>query len=888
MFTPPKGIFHEGGGGGAAPGPGEAKGTQKPRRTSTGSSVAAHGDGVGSSAPSQTDIIPKASSAAAPHSSHASFLSSSPTKGISELKKMPHSLEKRSMPTDETGGNNEKLEELLSPSQSLDVLARVASAAKTGTRKHESYNAQKRKSVSQEPASSVSVGGPKPPPLPPPPPSSRVDDPDLTAEMVKTAKSFSDDPLVQRSFLRAMQQQRLHPNQVQRNKQAAADAIQARAAAKKPQAAKKNPTNKSRVVKKKKASGAPPVSSSAVDSVLPVSSKVQSHAKVVSAPTAAGPKQKSKKSQNRHQANPLLHNGRVAADQQSIPQLLQMLQETKGIGCQTNPLAFLLYQSALTHGRSSNSNVAAMPNPSLSSAQTKVPLHMEVGPKGAPAPSNTGAVVGLNGMVSIPCRARGMPPDHNFKVCTTGMTPTMCTVLAKSNYARTFKLPTNLSSFLLTGVSFLCYRMQTAHFIIPSDVVHGQDLVCSYPACRDSGVKFRYCIHCRVPVAKRNFKLRHNHMELGTSPAQGQVPHTGDVNNMPQVPATICVAADQESANKLSGHVPAPMSSTAVAAMQKNASDPLQYGREPTPAGLDPSNEGPPYATYDVNQKKRRRHSSQEKDSSRKKTRKYTNHGARVEFEKIPSTIEIASENEGISTQQEGTEKQQSSSEEKARKKHSHRKEHKKRKSSRKKKHSSKDQKARESKQKKERLDTEMASGDHKKEKQKHKDSSHSVEPVLVSTSDSNKPGQAAAKMTKVLDVLPLTPEETKELEGKFTKRRLRLWSELLSDRPARTEADQMSLWLLNVMKVSDINAPLEEVLAQVKRSARSNSRGKSKAKSNKRGRSRSRNEESERISSHVNEEPAALAASAKVDDTLQPESLPLKKPRLEQGDTIS
>ena len=70
------------------------------------------------------------------------------------------------------------------------------------------------------------------------------------------------------------------------------------------------------------------------------------------------------------------------------------------------------------------------------------------------------------GAVIVPCRARGMPVDHNFK---------------------------------------------TAYFVIPDGVEHGDELVCSYPSCRQAGVKFRYCLHCKVPVAKRNFRNRHRH-----------------------------------------------------------------------------------------------------------------------------------------------------------------------------------------------------------------------------------------------------------------------------------------------------------------------------------------------------------------------------------------
>jgi len=70
----------------------------------------------------------------------------------------------------------------------------------------------------------------------------------------------------------------------------------------------------------------------------------------------------------------------------------------------------------------------------------------------------------------VPCRARGMPMAHNFK---------------------------------------------TAYFIIPPTIEHGDELLCSFPSCRSAGAKFRYCLHCKVPVAKRNFRNRHKHGNLG-------------------------------------------------------------------------------------------------------------------------------------------------------------------------------------------------------------------------------------------------------------------------------------------------------------------------------------------------------------------------------------
>ncbi|KAL3910440.1 MAG: hypothetical protein SGARI_002124, partial [Bacillariaceae sp.] len=51
----------------------------------------------------------------------------------------------------------------------------------------------------------------------------------------------------------------------------------------------------------------------------------------------------------------------------------------------------------------------------------------------------------------------------------------------------------------------------TAYFEIPEGLKHGDPLICSYPECRNRGVKFLYCTFCKDPVAKRNFRNRHNH-----------------------------------------------------------------------------------------------------------------------------------------------------------------------------------------------------------------------------------------------------------------------------------------------------------------------------------------------------------------------------------------
>ncbi|KAL3925806.1 MAG: hypothetical protein SGILL_000154 [Bacillariaceae sp.] len=73
-----------------------------------------------------------------------------------------------------------------------------------------------------------------------------------------------------------------------------------------------------------------------------------------------------------------------------------------------------------------------------------------------------------NDLVQVPCRARGQPPEHDY---------------------------------------------MTACFTLKKNEKHGKELVCSFRQCRDSGIKFCYCAFCRVPVARRNFRLRHHHSD---------------------------------------------------------------------------------------------------------------------------------------------------------------------------------------------------------------------------------------------------------------------------------------------------------------------------------------------------------------------------------------
>lgn len=57
--------------------------------------------------------------------------------------------------------------------------------------------------------------------------------------------------------------------------------------------------------------------------------------------------------------------------------------------------------------------------------------------------------------------------------------------------------------------------LQTAYFEISPDIKHGDGLICSFPACRNRGVKFLYCAYCKDPVAKRNFRNQHSHADGG-------------------------------------------------------------------------------------------------------------------------------------------------------------------------------------------------------------------------------------------------------------------------------------------------------------------------------------------------------------------------------------
>lgn len=69
-------------------------------------------------------------------------------------------------------------------------------------------------------------------------------------------------------------------------------------------------------------------------------------------------------------------------------------------------------------------------------------------------------------------------------------------------------------SFLFASLHLECFCLQTAFFEVLEETPHGGELVCSYPACRNSGVRFLYCKYCDAAISRRGFKTKHVHQDL--------------------------------------------------------------------------------------------------------------------------------------------------------------------------------------------------------------------------------------------------------------------------------------------------------------------------------------------------------------------------------------
>eukprot|EP00543_Licmophora_paradoxa_P006206 CAMPEP_0202445890 /NCGR_PEP_ID=MMETSP1360-20130828/4607_1 /ASSEMBLY_ACC=CAM_ASM_000848 /TAXON_ID=515479 /ORGANISM="Licmophora paradoxa, Strain CCMP2313" /LENGTH=556 /DNA_ID=CAMNT_0049062295 /DNA_START=45 /DNA_END=1715 /DNA_ORIENTATION=- len=139
------------------------------------------------------------------------------------------------------------------------------------------------------------------------------------------------------------------------------------------------------------------------------------------------------------------------------------------------------------------------------------------------------------GSVVVPCRARGMPMDHNFK---------------------------------------------TAYFVIPENVEHGEELICSYFACRNAGIKFRYCTHCKVPVAKRNFRKRHKHGKPNIGPEDDEEEDDDSVSKAKVQSAPVSEKKTKPSAKK--NEIPSATVSAVTAAVQR-AEKPSKKVKETRP-----------------------------------------------------------------------------------------------------------------------------------------------------------------------------------------------------------------------------------------------------------------------------------------------------------------
>jgi hypothetical protein len=85
--------------------------------------------------------------------------------------------------------------------------------------------------------------------------------------------------------------------------------------------------------------------------------------------------------------------------------------------------------------------------------------------------------------------------------------------------------------------------------VVPQNIKHGDELICSYPVCRNAGVKFCFCTHCRIPVAKRNFRIRHNHCDFAPPAAVAgqQVETPMHANSAPRNPTDVHSVHCQEN-----------------------------------------------------------------------------------------------------------------------------------------------------------------------------------------------------------------------------------------------------------------------------------------------------------------------------------------------------
>jgi len=88
---------------------------------------------------------------------------------------------------------------------------------------------------------------------------------------------------------------------------------------------------------------------------------------------------------------------------------------------------------------------------------------------------------------------------------------------------------------------------------------HGEELICSYFSCRNAGIKFRYCIKCKVPVAKRNFHQRHSHGFANIANLSGET--DGEDNDSDEGSFVASVISSKNNKQSSNSHTISPPSS---------------------------------------------------------------------------------------------------------------------------------------------------------------------------------------------------------------------------------------------------------------------------------------------------------------------------------------
>ena len=123
---------------------------------------------------------------------------------------------------------------------------------------------------------------------------------------------------------------------------------------------------------------------------------------------------------------------------------------------------------------------------------------------------------------------------------------------------------------MIAHCRFIFFPLQNAYFTMRKNERHGKELVCSFPACRDSGIKFCWCSYCRVPVARRNFRLRHHHADMKQPPSDPK-----SKSSKKQKKSKERSSVTRQNSSSVSSNSPVDSALAAPAAMPSSGSAPL-------------------------------------------------------------------------------------------------------------------------------------------------------------------------------------------------------------------------------------------------------------------------------------------------------------------------